>query len=90
MTTITFENNQKSTVSHIYKGEVKAYGKTDTDWIRTINCTSYTIIFEIPSEASDVEYEIRNKKGKPVGILRNSKGLLCNIFFIVEDRINSY
>jgi hypothetical protein len=57
--------------------EWKEYSGQDPIWIKTVNCTPYAIIFN-PSEAinQDVEYQIINKKGKQVGILRNTQGLL--------------
>lgn len=66
----------------ICQGEVKAYSKTDQTWIKTINCTSYTIIFNIPNEANDVEYDIMDKNGKRVGKLQNRQGFSLISFFL--------
>lgn len=50
-------------------------------WIKTVQCAPYTLIFNNPSETHDVEYDIIDKTGKHVGILRNSQGLFLFYYF---------
>ena len=52
-------------------------------WIKTVKCTPYTIIFNNPSEIQDDEYAIIDKKGKHVGILKNSKGSFFYFIFFI-------
>jgi hypothetical protein len=79
------KNNQNH-ISRICKGEVDAYSEKDPIWIKTINCTSYTIIFD--SDVNDNEYQITDKKGTRVGTLRNLQGFLFNFFKFKDVYMN--
>lgn len=69
------------------KGELKEYSGQDAVWIKTVNCTPYTIIFDIPSDANEKEYKIINAKGKHVGTLKNSQGSNDFLFFFFVSSI---
>lgn len=72
--------NKNKKLLRIY-AEWKEYSGQAPVWIKTVKCTPYTIIFNKPSETHDDEYDIIDKNGKHVGILRNSQGLF--LFFII-------
>jgi hypothetical protein len=54
--------------------EIKEYSGKDSAWIKTISCAPYTIIFNVQTEANDVEYKIINMNGKNVGTLKKFQG----------------
>lgn len=61
---------------------MKEQTQPDPTWVKTINCTPYKIIFE--TDENDDEYDIYNKKGKRVGVLRNFKGFFQ--FFLTSKK----
>lgn len=69
--------------------EIKAYSGQDSAWIKTVNCAPYTIIFNVQSEANDVEYKIINKNGKDVGTLKKIQGSFLSYFLFYLNFVYS-